>query len=225
MNGAAIRDGISCRLLLESDAEAAFAVHCAATSQLSNNIVRKESLEFIREQINDGFVVGGFSGEGDLVAYAALTVSNSAIHKVADLLEIDPASRKRFCLLDGVAVHPEWQFRGIHHALIAERLCYARHLGRDVIGVTVSPSNLKSLKNLLGTGFLVMQATLLYGGHERLILVQNLGNRPDGGLTRVKAVDLGRFEESLEALRSGLCGFEISWNEQGQAIMHYGSRS
>ncbi|MEY4718432.1 MAG: hypothetical protein RL563_1050 [Pseudomonadota bacterium] len=225
MSGAEISDGISCRLLLGSDAEAAFAVHCAATSHLSNNIVRRESLEFIREQINDGFVVGGFSGEGDLVAYAVLTVSNSATHKVADLLEIDPASRKRFCLFDGVAVHPKWQFRGIHHALIAERLSYARRLGRDVIGVTVSPRNFKSLKNLLGTGFLVMQATLLYGGYERLILVQNLGSRPEGGLTRVKAVALGRFEESVEALRSGLCGFEISWNEQGQAIMHYGSRS
>jgi hypothetical protein len=104
-------------------------------------------------------------------------------------------------------------------------MSYARRLGRDVIGVTVSPRNFKSLKNLLGTGFLVMQATLLYGGYERLILVQNLGSRPEGGLTRVKAVALGRFEESVEALRSGLCGFEISWNEQGQAIMHYGSRS
>jgi hypothetical protein len=60
MNGAAIRDGTLFRLLLESDAEAAFAVHLAATRLLRNDLVRRESLDFIRDQINDGFVIGGY---------------------------------------------------------------------------------------------------------------------------------------------------------------------
>ena len=225
MNSGANRNGIFFRLLLESDAEAAFAVHCAATIQLSNDIVRRENLDFIREQINDGFVVGGFTKDGALVAYAALIVSNVAIDKIADLLELESSSRKRFCLLDGVAVQPDWQLRGIHHSLIAERLCYARNLGKDMIGVTVSPRNQKSLKNLLSTGFIVVQATLLYGGHERLILVRNLGSNPEIEDSHIKTVALECFDENLGAIRSGLCGFNLSWDERGQAIMHYGNRS
>jgi len=211
------------RLLLEADADAAFAVHCAATCQLQNDIVRRESLEFIRDQINYGFVIGGFSADGQLVAYAALAVENSATSKISDLLKLDTESRKNFCLLDGVAVHPAWQSRGMHHALITERLCYARDLGKDIVGVTVSPSNLKSLKNLLASGFLVIQATFLYGGHERLILVRHLGYRAGTRYHRTKTVALKRFDESLEAIRSGLCGFELAWDEQGQAFMHYGT--
>lgn len=225
MNSAAIRGSTFFRLLLESDAEAAFAVHCAATCHLQNDIVRKESLKFIRDQINDGFVIGGFAADGQLVAYAALSVDNSATSKISDLLELDPANRRKLCMLDGVAVQPAWQSRGIHHALIAERLCYARDLGKDIVGATVSPRNLKSIKNLLTSGFLVIQATLLYGGHERLILVRHLGSHAGTGYYRTKTIALNRFDESIEAIRSGLCGFELAWDEQGQAFMHYGTPS
>jgi GNAT superfamily N-acetyltransferase len=224
MNGAAIRDGTLFRLLLESDAEAAFAVHLAATRLLRNDLVRRESLDFIRDQINDGFVIGGFSEVGNLIAYAALNISNTAINNIADFLELDPASRKKFCLLDGVAVHPEWQSGGIHHALIAERLCYARDLGRDLVGVTVSHLNLKSLKNLLGNGFLVMHATHLYGGHRRLILIRNLEYNAESVYPLVRTVALGCFVKNAEALKSGLCGFNLSLDKEGNAIMHYGSR-
>jgi GNAT superfamily N-acetyltransferase len=224
MSSATIRNGITLRLLVESDAQAAFAIHSAATTRLSSDIVRQDSLHFIREQINDGFVVGGFTENKALVAYATLTVSNIAIHKIADLLQLELESRKRFCLLDGVAVHPDWQLRGLHHALIAERLCYARDLGKDIVGVTVSPRNLKSLKSLIDTGFLVVQATLLYGGYERLVLTRNLGNSLGTGYTCVKTVNIERFDECVEAIQSGFCGFKLSWDEQGKVFMNFGSR-
>lgn len=224
MRSVKIRNGITLRLLDESDAQAAFAVHSAATTGLSGDIVRKDSLNFIREQINDGFVVGGFTEKKSLVAYAALTASNIAIHNIADLLQLKLEIRKRFCLLDGVAVHPDWQLRGLHHALIAERLCYARDLGKDIIGVTVSPRNLKSLKSLIDMGFLVVQATFLYGGYERLVLTRNPGNSLDTEYICIKPVDIERFDEIVEAIGSGFCGFELSWDEQGKVFMNFGSR-
>ena len=211
----------ACRLLLRSDAEAIFAVHCAATRGLPNDMVRRESLEFILEQIDDGFVVGVFSEAAILVAYGALTVVVEEVDKVANILDLDAASRARFCLLDGGAVHPDWRRRGMHREIIAARLRYAKVLGKDLVGATVSPRNIQTLKNTFNAGFRIMQAELLYGGYERLILVRDLR----GGLPRFigfQSVIAEDFSQHINAIRAGLAGFELLRNDQGQAIVQYG---
>ncbi len=222
MTAAVQQRTFSLRLLTEADAESAFDVHCTATCSLNHDVVRLETLEFIREQINDGFMVGAFGRHQTLIAYGVLTTSTDPAGKVANILRLDPLRRARFCLLDGVAVHPEWQRCGIHDALIAERLCYARDLGRDIVGVTVSPRNPKSLKNLLQSGFRIVEAALLYGGYQRLILVRDSGFQ----MTELKSTRLvvaDQFELSVDAIRSGLCGFELTSNAKGQAVIHYGA--
>ncbi len=224
MSGGAQPSAPACRLLLRSDAEAIFAVHCAATRGLTNDMVRNESLEFILTQINDGLVVGVFSEANILAAYGALTVLGGAVDKVVSALDLDVASRARFSLLDGGAVHPDWQQRGLHEVTLVERLSYAKGLGKDLVGATVSPRNIKILKNLFNAGFCVVRAELLYGGYERLILVRDLRSFARNALTSpssFQSVFVEDFSRHIDALKSGLAGFELSWNAQGKAMIQY----
>ncbi len=221
MTDMAMPPALTFRPLRSADAEAAFAVHHAATHRLTNDIVRRESREFICGQIGDGFVLGGFAESGSLVAYGALMVAVDETDKIADMLELDVANRARFCLLDGTAVHPDWQRRGIHKAMIAARLDHARNLGQDLVGVTVSPRNMKSFKNLLNAGFCIEQAGLLYGGYERLILLRDLrGVLPS--FVRSASVLAENFAQHRDAIKTGLAGFELSLSDQGLAIIQYG---
>lgn len=221
MSVAALHPSLKFRILLEADAKDAFAVHCSAADQLTNHVVRRESLEFITDQVNYEFMIGAFPESGGLVAYGGLVVSARGGGKIADALDLDPESRLRFCLLDGVAIHPDWQQRGIHGELITKRLCYARDLGKNLVGVTVSPRNTRSLKNLLDAGFRIRRAEYLYGGYERLILMRDLicEAQSYAGIRSVLAED---FVQNLAAIREGLSGFKLFWNEENKAMIHYG---
>jgi len=213
--------GLSFRLLSSADVDLALAIHESAAGRLTNDIVRRESREDIQKQIDDGFVVGAISGEGVLAAYAVLSVLREETDDLSTVLDLDDRERSRFCVLDGVAVLPEWQRKGVHELLIRERLCYARDLGRDLIGVTVSPRNTRSLQNLLSSGFRIARGAMLYGGFERLILVRDMRWMPLP-FVGVQSAIADNFKQSLDAIRKGLFGFSLTWNDHGEAVIQYG---
>jgi GNAT superfamily N-acetyltransferase len=213
---------ISFRLLTSTDVEAALTVHEMAAGRLTNDMVRRESRDDLCQQINDGFVIGAVAKEdGALVAYGALAVLAESTGELAELLELDDRDRSRFCVLDGVAVLPEWQRRGVHELLIRERLCYARDLARDLVGVTVSPRNTRSLQNLLASNFRIARGGMLYGGFERLVLLRDM-RWMQNQFVGVQTAIADNFKQSLDAIRKGLFGFSLTWNDHGEAVIQYG---
>jgi GNAT superfamily N-acetyltransferase len=213
--------GMSFRLLSSTDVESALAIHESAAGRLTNDMVRRESRDDLRRQIDDGFVIGALTDDSALIAYATLSVLPEANGELAKLLDLDDGECSRFCVLDGVAVLPAWQRKGVHELLIRERLCYARDLGRDLIGVTVSPRNTRSLQNLLASGFRIARGAMLYGGFERLILVRDMRWMPLQ-IVGVQSAIADNFKQSLDAIRKGLFGFSLTWNDHGEAIIQYG---
>ncbi len=212
---------VSFRLLTSTDVEAALTVHEMAAGRLTNDMVRRESRDDLSQQINDGFVIGAVAKDGALVAYGALAVLAESTGELAKLLELDDLDRPRFCVLDGVAVLPEWQRRGVHALLIRERLCYALDLARDLVGVTVSPRNTRSLQNLLASNFRIARGGMFYGGFERLVLLRDM-KWMQNQFVGVQTAIADNFKQSLDAIRKGLFGFSLTWNDHGEAVIQYG---
>ncbi|WP_334190284.1 hypothetical protein [Noviherbaspirillum sp.] len=210
------------RVLRKEEAPVAHAVHIEALSGQAAGLVRPDELShFMRHMGEEGLLVGCFIADGQMVAYGVLGTASKTVSHMAELLEIDEADHSRFCVLDGVAALTAWRGYGMHRESIKERLRHAGQLGHTLVGATVAPGNIPSMRGLFEARFQVKKFSMLYGGLSRLVLKKDLKvAEPDWVLQhRVAATDEPGHQS---ALKEGLTGFGCSQREDGVWQVHYG---
>lgn len=86
---------------------------------------------------------------------------------------------------------------------------------------TVAPSNLPSLRGLLGEGFTIRRCALVYGGLQRLLVLRDLERAAPRWIAarRVRADD---YDAHQAALADGLFGFGYVEGEAGAGYVVYG---
>lgn len=204
---------------VSGDAGAAWAIHTAAITPAPAGLVRPDPLSHFESHTGrDGVILACMHGAGQMVGYGVLGIGSPMAAHLADLLGADAA---RFAILDGAAALPEWRGHGLHQAAIVERIAYAAQRGRTLIGATVSPRNLRSLRSMFRAGFTVHAAALMYGGLERLLLSRDtLAVAPQAA--PVLRVDAGDFGAHQAALAAGLVGLDLLQEPGGAWRAGYG---
>ncbi|WP_394779723.1 hypothetical protein [Undibacterium sp.] len=221
----------SWRMLHTHEAPAAHRIHLAAIADQAFGLVRPDELpHFIAHTGDAGAIVGCFTdldGAEQMLAYGVLGMNSSTTSHMAELLCIAPADKPRFAILDGVAALPGWRGHGLHRASIQARLDHAGTVGRSLIGATVSPENIASLRGLLESGFRVTNFAMLYGGLARLVLKKDLNDTAPGWSLEQKidttdraanqaALAIGQTAYACSQMGSSVGGHSERWQ------LHYG---
>ena len=163
------------RLAHETDVAAIHGIHMEALIGLAPGLVRADDLaHFERHTRRDGVILGCSNGAHEMIAYGVLGIDSATCAHLADLCALDPAERARFAILDGVAALQSCRGLRLHQQSIAQRLDYARRVGRTLIGATVAPRNTVSLHGLLKAKFEIKGFAVVYDGLDRLILTRDL---------------------------------------------------
>ncbi|GGC78397.1 hypothetical protein [Undibacterium terreum] len=220
------------RRLQASEAGFAHHVHLQAIADQDYGLVRPDELpHFIAHTSDAGAIIGCFydkkavdntgHGMAEMIAYGVLGMNSATSTHMAQLLNIPDSVRKQFAILDGVACLPDWRGYGLHRESIQARLEYARTAHRTLIGATVSPENIVSLRGLLEAEFVVSTFAMLYGGLVRFILKKNL-EAPQLCWSLEKKVDASDRTAHQEALALGLSAYACSQTSGGSWQLHYG---
>ncbi|MFZ6648524.1 hypothetical protein ACO0LO_22570 [Undibacterium sp. TJN25] len=219
-----IGDRFSWRMLQPHEAQAAHCIHLAAIADQAFGLVRPDELpHFIAHTGAAGAIVGCFAevdGNEQMLAYGVLGTDSSTSSHMAELLCVAPADRARFAILDGVAALPDWRGYGLHRASIQARLDHARTVGRSLIGATVSPENIASLRGLLESRFLVTNFAMLYGGLARLVLKRDLNDAMPAWSLEQK-IDTNDRAANQAALAVGQTAYACS-QSGNRWQLHYG---
>jgi hypothetical protein len=220
-----MREQFNWRWLQCHEAELAYRVHAEAIVDQSFGLVRPDDLShFIAHTGTSGAIIGCFTLKGMMVAYGVLG-TNSATHShLASLLSIEQKDRGRFAILDGVAALPNWRGNGLHRESIRLRRVQALSLGRNLIGATVAPDNILSLRGLLAEQFRVREFAMLYGGMTRLILECDV-SVVESQWIHVRSVDLNNQIAHTAALSQGLIGYACSQTDSQIWQLHYGRQN
>lgn len=204
------------------DARRAHAIHCKVLRDIPAGMLRPVDLDFFNQHTGaEGLLSCCKSRQGEMVAYGVLGTHSANTAHLATLLGIDAAERARFAILDGVACRPEWRGFQLHQAAIAERLAHARTMRRTLIGATVSPLNVVSLRGTLMAGFTITGAALVYGGLPRLLLLSDREQDPIFWKP-VRSIDARDFAAHQQALADGLQGYACNEARDGSWRAHYG---
>lgn len=208
--------------LLEGDmVHAAHHLHVAAVRDMGKSLVRQDDLAlFLQHEAQGGKILGCLNADGKLVAYGVIGIGSPTSAKLAHLLGLDEAQQARFAILDGAAVLPGWRGRGLHLACVRLRLEHAAACDRTLLGVTVAPGNLPSLRTLLKNGFEIRTSALLYGGMPRLAMLRDT-TLPPRNWRLERKVGAANFEAHQLALAAGLTGFASS-SDGRRLNVHYG---
>jgi GNAT superfamily N-acetyltransferase len=211
------------RAVQTHEAPIVHAVHLEALAGMDQGLVRPDTLDhFVAHTGRLGTILGGFAEGTGLVAFGVLGVSSGTATHMAQVLAIDTTHWHRFVVLDGAASLPAWRGQNLHRELIRARLEHAEQIGRTLVGATVAPGNIPSLRGLLSMDFRIQAFAMLYGGLPRLVVKRDLlAPAPSWKLEhKVPVADIHGHEH---ALKEGLVGFGCSENEDGAWIIHYGS--
>ncbi|MES2072174.1 MAG: hypothetical protein V4488_17595 [Pseudomonadota bacterium] len=212
----------SWRKLQPHEAALAHRVHLEAIADQAVGLVRPDQPDhFTAHTGQAGAIVGCFGQAGKMVAYGVLGTASATSAHMAALLGIAPADKARFAILDGVACLPEYRGYGLHRGSIQARLDQASELGRSLIGATVSPDNIVSLRGLLEAQFAVRNFAMLYGGLARLILLRDT-RIVDPAWSLEKKIGAGNRAAHQAALAMGLSAYACSQTASGAWQLHYG---
>ena len=159
--------GLVQRELTIADLPAALALHLECTQGLTNELVRKESLESMQALLGRGSIIGLFDLQ-KLVAYGVLLLDLLDNERLPAHIATD--SQRPQAVLSGVTVSPTWRGHGLQRRLIMLRVAMAP--ANALLSSTAAPANWYSWNNLLDCGFHVRAITQCYGGHTRYLMVQ-----------------------------------------------------
>jgi GNAT superfamily N-acetyltransferase len=213
---------IQWRLIRPEEAPMVHALHLEAITGMDPGLVRADELDhFVRHTGEHGMIIGGFANACDLVSYGVLGISSDIVNHLAHILDLDIQDRGRFGSLDGAAALHAWRGRRLHRELIAARLEHARARGITLIGVTVAPGNIASLRGLMSQNFQIRKFAVLYEGCARLVLTHDaLAPAPRWShQVAVAATDLIGHQF---AMMEGLNGYGFSVGSAGEILVHYG---
>jgi hypothetical protein len=215
-------DKFNWRTIRSDEAELVHALHRSVSAELVSGLLRPDDLDHFRRHTGaEGLTVGCFVDDVGIVAYGVLGIASDTACRMAEMLGIGAADRARFCILDGAASIAAWRGNGLHRELIRTRLEHANQAGRSLVGASVAPGNMTSMRGLLENGFHVCGFSVMYGGLARLIVKKDLRvAQPRWVLAhRVTATDV---DAHRLALAEGLIGFSCSETGDGKWQVHYG---
>lgn len=158
--------GLAQRELTAADLPAALALHLDCTQGLSNDMVRKETLESLQALLERGRMIGLFDQQ-KLAAYGLLLLDLQDHERLP--AHIAPDAQRPQAVLSGVTVAPAWRGHGLQRRLIMLRMAMAP--ANALLSSTAAPANWYSWNNLLDCGFHVRAITQCYGGHTRYLMV------------------------------------------------------
>jgi hypothetical protein len=210
------------RTMRKDEAELVHALHLSVLAGLESGLVRPDDLSHFRRHAGpEGLTVGCFIDDVGIVAYGVLGIASDTTSHMAEVLGINAAERSRFCILDGAASLAAWRGNRLHRDLIRVRLKHANQAGRTLIGATVAPGNMTSMRGLLESGFHVCGFSMMYGGLARLMVKKDTHvAQPHWALAhKVPATDVHAHRL---ALAEGLSGFSCSETDDGGWQVHYG---
>ena len=124
----------------------------------------------VNESLQKDFCMGIFDGD-ILVAFAQMVVNRPGERNLGQQLGYEA---EKCVYYDIVFVHPDYRGLGLQAYALRRRDEIARALGAELGFVTVSPNNAYSLKNVMASGFEVVDRRLMYGGLDRYILKKSL---------------------------------------------------
>ncbi|HSY28804.1 MAG TPA: hypothetical protein VK832_14945 [Burkholderiaceae bacterium] len=209
-------------LLDSHEAEQAYQVHLDAIAGQAIGLVRSDDLpHFIAHTGAAGAIIGCFAADGKMVAYGVLGTNSATASHMAKLLHVKTADLERFAILDGAASLSEWRGYGLHRELIQLRLDLAITMGRSLIGATVSPDNILSLRGLLAAQFQIRDFATLYGGLPRLVMQRDM-TTVESSWALVRLVDVSDQAAHQAALAQGLIGYACSQTDNQDWQLHYG---
>lgn len=160
------------RRLTEDYAELAFQLHQAERDKMKPGQVRKYDRKFISRNLGTSF---GIFYRGKLIAYGALNIpmiGNSLTKYLPESFEIAPEGVAQ---LDGAVVASQYRGYSLHHYLLSARIELALQLGKTHILSTTCPTNIGSLKGMLGAGLQIVEfIESVYGGWPRWLFYQDL---------------------------------------------------
>lgn len=183
------------RELTPADLESVLALHLRCTQNLSEGLVRKETLSSLQNLQQCSQIIGLFD-QSELVAYSVLQHELAAHEKLPPSIATDPLRPQ--LMLSGISVAPELRGLGLQRRLIMQRMAMAPP--QALLFSTAAPTNWHSWNNLLACGFHVRGITEKYGGNLRYLLVQEPlpGHALYPDLSKeVHALDIKRQQELL----------------------------
>lgn len=209
------------RTVRPDEAAQVHALHAAVLAKTPSGMVRPDELAHFERHVEAQGRILGCYADGELVAYGVLGMDSHAVDHMAELLDAGAAQRARLCVLDGAASLPQWRGRSLHCVAIAERMALGLRLGRTLVAATVAPENMRSLRGLLKEGFTIRRYALVYGGLPRLIVQNDLAQRPPAW-RKQHHVGAGDHAGHQSALAEGLTGYACWQDEERRWHVDYG---
>ncbi|WP_286953630.1 MULTISPECIES: hypothetical protein [Aminobacterium] len=218
-----IRKNILChmRLLSERETPLALALHEKIAQEIGDENIFC-AVHTIEESIRgEGFVIGIFSGNR-LVAMRAVSYEGKYMEEALADLRLPLAEKEHAAVMDFCITEKNFRGNYIQHFtfLKAEGILYPE---RYHLHCTISPLNVFSLRNVLRSGFHIVDLKEKYGGYLRFILHKNLKNVPCIYTHDHIEVPIEDYESHLALLSMGYCGYAVKGAHSGFSIM-YGTK-
>lgn len=174
---AAGRNQLRGALIDEDQVAEVIGLHRRVLEQLAPGTLAAETDAFFAGHIRrDGRILGLWTNDGQLVAYAVLGLpSADSDYNFGSHVDFLRGQLGLVGHLDGVAVDPRFRGLGLQRALSARRVALALSHGRRHLLTTVAPWNMYSLRNCLALGFRVVRTQPMFAErHMRHLMYRDV---------------------------------------------------
>jgi ribosomal protein S18 acetylase RimI-like enzyme len=212
---------LSVRILNEADLDAANKLEVASHEEMGNAycpLTRDEMLE----QLSQGFSLGCFVNS-ELVAAKYCRAGIEINQFLAKEAGFDPTDIEKCLEFRGIIARKDYRGTGIANMLFryTQRLCHER--GFHHFFTSIAMNNYASLKVVLGSGFKVVNVSLVYGKSMRFIVRYDISSAraqesPD--YSNLVAVPFDDLEEHQSLLTRGFIGISVRRIQDSFAVCY-----
>ncbi|HCA40799.1 MAG TPA: hypothetical protein DEP01_04410 [Aminobacterium sp.] len=210
------------RLLRKEDISLALSLHKKIAKDIGDENIFCAEHTIEESILGQGFVIGIFAEEV-LIAMRAVSFGSKYVEEALADLRLPDKERNHIAVMDFCITEKAFRGNDIQHFtfLKAENLLYPY---RYHLHTTISPLNNYSLRNMLRSGFLVVDLKEKYGGYLRFILHKDLQALPKVCIHEHIEVPIEDYDSQLALLSMGYYGYAIKKNHTGYSVL-YGTRS
>lgn len=201
------------------DALTVYNMHKLVTAHLLHGMVRPDALDhFERHVSQSGQILGCFLDDGTMVAYGVIGLKSHIVDHMALLLDADV---NELAVLDGASSLDPYRGYNLHLSVIDQRIAHAGKIGRRVIGATVYPENIRSLRGMFHAGLHVYNYAYMYNGLPRLIFKREL-DQPAPAWRHEADLRCADHDAHKAAVADGLRGYACRQGADGGWLISYG---
>lgn len=165
---------VGVRLCRQDELSAILELQSKVSASISNKstfVVTTE--DELAESLNTDICIGMYH-EAELIAFTLIITNSYSLRNLGFYIGYSRERCKRCVSYDTTFVHPAYKGYGIQRLFIGLKDAAAISLGAAEALATVSPDNDISLKNLISSGFVVVEEKKMYGGFNRYIVRKSL---------------------------------------------------